>query len=111
MRHFIRRASRIAKERYGLMADIRVAAKSGDEPKKKPARRATPNIPGSSAFKGGTVQFLKEAWVEVFKKTTWPTKPELIRSTTVVLAVVIGISLYLAAWDLIGSIITGWLFR
>lgn len=95
------------------MADTRVAAKSGDEPKKKPptARRATSKIPGTSAFKGGFIQFLKDAWVEVFKKTTWLTRPELIRSTTVVLAVVIGISLYLAFWDLVGSVITQWMFR
>lgn len=93
------------------MADVRVAAKSGDDPNKKPARRAAPNVPGSSALKGGLGPFLREAWIEVRRKTTWPTKPELIRSTTVVLAVVVGVSLYLAFWDLVGTIATQWMFR
>lgn len=95
------------------MADIRVAAKSGDEPKKKPAtaKRPTPNVPGASAFKGGMGEFLREAWIEVTRKTTWPTRPELIRSTSIVLAAVIAISLYLAFWDFVGSSLTKWMFR
>jgi len=93
------------------MADIRVAARSDDEPKKKPARKSAQNIPGASAFKGGLGEFLREAWIEVTKKTTWPTRPELIRSTSVVLAAVVAISLYLAFWDLAGRLITDVLFQ
>jgi preprotein translocase subunit SecE len=43
-------------------------------------------------------QFFEEAWVEL-KKTTWPTREVLIKSTTVVLALVVatGIFVYIAS--------------
>lgn len=47
-------------------------------------------------------QFLEEAWVEL-KKTTWPNRTVLVKSTTVVLALVVAV----AVWDgLIDSILT-----
>jgi preprotein translocase SecE subunit len=67
-----------------------------DESKKTPM----PPIPGTTAMKGGAIEFLKDSWIEVYKKTTWPTRPELVRSTSVVLGAIIAVSIYLAAWDL-----------
>ncbi|HEY3267600.1 MAG TPA: preprotein translocase subunit SecE [Armatimonadota bacterium] len=69
-----------------------------------------PSVPGSTAFKGGLGEFAKEAWVEVTKKTTWPTKPELIRSTSVVLAAIVAVSFYLAFVDLMMSRVTALIF-
>lgn len=82
------------------MADVSTATRKGspltpNDPRKK--------IPGSSAFKGGLGPFLQETWVEITRKTTWPTKPELVRSTSVVLATIIAVSLYLALCDVIMS--------
>lgn len=95
------------------MAEMRTAA-AGDEPKKdktpkKPQR--PPQVPGTSAFKGlkgktpweRTKEFTRDSWIEVTRKTTWLNSTELIRSTSVVLAVVIAISFYLAFWDFIGA--------
>jgi preprotein translocase SecE subunit len=92
------------------MADMRSAA-AGDEPKKDKTPKKPPQVPGSSAFKNlkgktpweRTVEFTRDSWIEVTRKTTWPTKPELVRSTSVVLAVIIAISFYLAFWDYVGS--------
>jgi preprotein translocase SecE subunit len=58
-----------------------------------------PAIPGASAMKGGAAEFLKDSWIEVTKKTTWPTRPELARSTMVVLGAIGAVTVYLAAWD------------
>jgi preprotein translocase SecE subunit len=95
------------------MAEMRTAA-AGDEPKKdktpkKPQK--PPQVPGTSAFKDlkgktpweRTVEFARDSWIEVTRKTTWLTRPELIRSTAVVLAVIIAISFYLAFWDYVGA--------
>lgn len=95
------------------MAEMRTTA-AGDEPKKdktpkKPQR--PPQVPGSSAFKDlkgktpweRTVEFTRDSWIEVTRKTTWLTRQELIRSTSVVLGVVIAISIYLAFWDFVGA--------
>jgi len=95
------------------MADMRTAA-AGDEPKKDKAPKRPqkpPQVPGSAAFKDlkgktpweRTVEFTREAWIEVTRKTTWPTRPELIRSTSVVLGIVLVISFYLAFWDFVGA--------
>lgn len=61
--------------------------------------KSMPAVPGAKEFKAGPSVFLKEAWVEVTKKTTWPTRPELVRSTTVVLGAILAVSFYLATWD------------
>jgi preprotein translocase SecE subunit len=44
--------------------------------------------------------FLKEAWVEL-KKTTWPSRPILFKSTTVVLALVFAVGV----WDFVINVI------
>lgn len=45
-------------------------------------------------------QFFKEAWVEL-QKTTWPTKDVLVKSTTVVLAFVGAVAVWVGAVDMI----------
>jgi len=72
--------------------------------------KSVPAIPGASALKVGPSVFLKEAWVEVSKKTTWPTRSELVRSTSIVLGAIVAISLYLAAWDLVMTKVTEYVF-
>ena len=47
---------------------------------------------------GGAGQFFQEAWVEL-KKTTWPTQPVLIKSTTVVLALVAAVAVWVGCLD------------
>jgi preprotein translocase SecE subunit len=70
-----------------------------------------PAVPGSSAFKGKRPgEFVKETWVEITTKTTWPTRPELVKATTVVLVAIIMIAAYMAAWDFVLSRITQLLF-
>ena len=49
--------------------------------------------------------FLHEVMVEL-KKTTWPTLPEAWRLTTVVLAVIIALAVYVGAIDFILTTIT-----
>jgi preprotein translocase SecE subunit len=62
--------------------------------------KTAPSVPGGSAFRGSSLsQLLKDVWNETRYKTTWPTRPELTRSTTVVLAAIIAVSIYLAVWD------------
>lgn len=90
------------------MADIR-SATSGDQPQKRPTKK--PAVPGASAFKGVSPgEFIRDAWTEVYKKTTWPTSQELIKSTSVVLATIVAVSLYLAFWDLLLTEVTRVLF-
>ena len=45
-------------------------------------------------------QFFREAWVEL-QKTTWPTKDVLVKSTTVVLAFVGAVAVWVGLFDLI----------
>jgi preprotein translocase SecE subunit len=95
-------ANNPAKVRLPLMADNSATANPGDEPKKKPM----PAVPGASAMKGSPTEFLKDSWIEVTKKTTWPTRQELLKSTSVVLAAILAISFYLATWDLLMTRLT-----
>ena len=46
--------------------------------------------------------FFQEAWVEL-KKTTWPTKDVLVKSTTVVLALVLAVAVWTGGLDAIFS--------
>jgi preprotein translocase SecE subunit len=54
--------------------------------------------------RGGLARVLQETIVEL-KKTTWPTKEEATRLTTVVLGVIAAMSLYMGALDAILSFI------
>ena len=52
-------------------------------------------------------RFLRESWIEVVKKASWPTWAELKKSTTVVIVAVIVIAAYLGLWDfLLGKLST-----
>ena len=42
--------------------------------------------------------FFQEAWVEL-KKTTWPSRPVLTKSTTVVLALVVAVAIWVGVLD------------
>jgi preprotein translocase SecE subunit len=44
-------------------------------------------------------QFLEEAWVELRYKVTWSSRPQILKSTTVVLAVVIIVSIFIYFLD------------
>jgi preprotein translocase subunit SecE len=52
------------------------------------------------------VRYLREVWAEL-KRVDWPSRPALIASTIVVVAVLVLLSLYLGAWDFL----FGWLFQ
>ena len=68
-----------------------------DAVQKRAQAMAAGNGPKVSA-----AQFLQEAWVEL-KKTTWPNRTVLVKSTTVVLALVVAV----AVWDgLIDTVLT-----
>jgi len=45
-------------------------------------------------------QFFREAWVEL-KKTTWPNRDVLTKSTTVVLALVLAVAIWVGGLDAI----------
>jgi preprotein translocase subunit SecE len=47
-----------------------------------------------------SVQFVKEAWIEL-KKVTWPNQKETLGATAVVLVLVVLISAYLGVVDMI----------
>lgn len=53
--------------------------------------------------------FLREAWVEL-KKTSWPDRNTLIKSTTVVLALVVAVAIWVGGLDAILSRVIGPLF-
>lgn len=86
-----------------------------DKPSKTPTGTPEgPKKPGNSRFEqaqkqarsmtsGGRKpvsagQFFQEAWVEL-KKTTWPNKDETIKSTIVVLALVVATAIYVGILD------------
>ncbi len=47
-----------------------------------------------------TTNFLQETWVEL-KKTTWPTKKEAWRLTSVVIGVIAALGLYMGTLDFV----------
>ncbi len=54
-------------------------------------------------------QFLEEAWVEL-KKTSWPTRDVLTKSTSVVLALVVSVAVWVGVVDTVLRPISTWLF-
>jgi preprotein translocase subunit SecE len=53
------------------------------------------------------VKYLREVGTEL-KKTNWPSKPELISETQIVIGVLIALGVFVAAWDqVLGLIIKG----
>ncbi len=55
-------------------------------------------------------QFFEEAWIEL-KKTSWPSRPVLFKSTTVVLALVLAVAIWVGALDSLFTQIMGRLFN
>jgi preprotein translocase subunit SecE len=74
--------------------------------KEKPRATAAPSAAAQDSFFARTSRYLREVQVEL-RKTTWPSKQELIASTQVVmgLLVVVGVYMWLA------DVILGYLFR
>jgi preprotein translocase subunit SecE len=92
------------------MADTPTSTGS-TEPKKAPPsnsrmsdiqKRAERMANSGSKFPGFKV-FFEEAWVEL-KKTSWPTKDVLIKSTTVVLALVAAVAVWVGILDYLLSL-------
>jgi preprotein translocase subunit SecE len=50
--------------------------------------------------------FLKETWVELRWKTSWPQKPDLLRFTLVVIVAVIIVAIYIGLADVIVAALT-----
>ncbi len=93
-------------------------------PKKgTPAKPAAPSAPSnprladaqrraqsmSKAQPTSPAQFFQEAWVEL-KKTSWPNQDVLTKSTSVVLALVVAVAVWVGAIDKILGLITKPLF-
>lgn len=55
-------------------------------------------------------QFFQEAWTEL-KKTSWPSREVLIKSTTVVLALVIAVAIWVGVIDVVLTRISNPLFN
>ncbi|BDI33259.1 hypothetical protein CCAX7_53100 [Capsulimonas corticalis] len=54
-------------------------------------------------------QFFQEAWIEL-QKTSWPTREVLIKSTTVVLALVFAVAIWVGALDAVLTLVLNPLF-
>jgi preprotein translocase SecE subunit len=74
----------------------------------KPAPQR-PGGDGASAQRGGLGQYLRDVRTEL-KKAQWPTKPELIKLTRVVLGVITIVALFCGALDAGLGWLTGRLF-
>ena len=77
------------------------------KPKKEPVRSQP--VPPSSAPGplDKSKKYLGEVQTEL-KKAIWPTKPELISQTQVVLGVLVLVGVFIASWDfLLGQIFKG----
>jgi preprotein translocase subunit SecE len=63
---------------------------------------ASNRIPAARAGSGGKArQFLEEAWLELRYKVTWSSRQQLLKSTSVVLAVIVIVSLFIYVLDMV----------
>ena len=74
--------------------------------KEKPRATAAPSAAAQDNFFARTSRYLREVQVEL-RKTTWPSKQELIASTQVVLGLLVVVGLYMWVVD----IALGYLFK
>jgi len=94
------------KERSGDRAQELAAKELTKKPAKnqvvklKPKKSKSFALPNVREYWGRSVQFVKEAWIEL-KKVTWPNQKETLGATAVVLALVVLISAYLGVVDMI----------
>lgn len=63
------------------------------------SKKATTVMSGKQPSNNPTRQFLEETWLELRYKVTWPTRPQLAKSTSVVLAVVVIVAIYVYLLD------------
>ena len=75
-------------------------AKDRVKPSAAPARTGGPNA--STGFLPRARKYLMEVQTEL-KKTTWPTRQELISQTQVVLGLLLVIGVFIALWDFVLS--------
>jgi preprotein translocase subunit SecE len=68
--------------------------------KLKPKKSKSFAWPNVREYWDRSVQFIKEAWIEL-KKVTWPNQKETLGATAVTLALVILVSMYLGLVDMI----------
>ena len=54
--------------------------------------------PRGPSIRDRLVRYVREVWAEL-KRVDWPSRPELVASTIVVVAVLAVLSAYLGAWD------------
>jgi len=89
-----------------------VTSKGGRTAASKEAR-GTGSRPDSKLARSrrNAANFLRETWMELRWKTTWPKKDELIRSTVLVIAVVLIVAAYIGLADVIVAALTRPLFR
>jgi len=84
-------------------------AKSNDNPTPPTnPRLAEAQRRAQSMAKGPQVspaQFFEEAWTEL-KKTTWPNRETLTKSTTVVLALVVAVAIWVGGLDALMTSVT-----
>ena len=61
---------------------------------------ASNRIPATRTASSNRIkQFLEEAWVELRYKVTWSSRPQLVKSTSVVVAVVVIVSIFIYVLD------------
>jgi len=87
----------------------RDAAKKVAAPDNSPmaqARKRAEQMASSRSKAVSPQQFFQEAWVEL-KKTTWPNRDVLMKSVTVVLALVVAVAIWVGGLDyLFGKVLT-----
>jgi preprotein translocase SecE subunit len=93
------------------MADEKKTPVKRDDPRTLAARQRAAAIAkaGPGFTWSGFVQFLKDTWSEL-KKTTWPDRNTLGKSTMIVLAFIAAAALWEGGLDLILTHITNGLF-
>jgi preprotein translocase subunit SecE len=72
----------------------------------KKDKPAVADKPESKATK-----FVKESYVEVVRKTSWPSKADLVKFTGVVLGTILVVAVYLGVLDLVFGKVIGRLLR
>ena len=83
-----------------------MAAAASDTP---PARGSGNATAATAVSPAGLVQYLRDVQTEL-KKAEWPSRPEMIRLTEIVLLLIVIVAAYCGALDGILSFVTGRLF-
>ncbi|MBW3625161.1 MAG: preprotein translocase subunit SecE [Armatimonadetes bacterium] len=60
---------------------------------------ASNRMPATRVSSGKIKQFIQETWVELRYKVSWPSRTQLLKSTTVVLTVVVVVSIFIYVLD------------